>query len=84
MSGARRGAATLSDLRQLPPTVSLPVAGRFGWGLSRAASYSLNMQGAFPCPVLKVGERFHVRVADLAAALGIDPAALLVSHQDST
>ncbi len=79
---ARRGSATLADLRGLPPTVSLPVAGRFGWGLSRAASYGLNTQGAFPCPVLRVGERFHVRTADLAAALGVDPAALLVNERD--
>lgn len=68
--------STLADLRTLRPTVTLPTAGQF-FGLSRASSYALNAQGSFPCQVLRIGERFHVRTADLARALGIDPAALL-------
>lgn len=72
-----RRTARLAELRDFPPTVPLPTAGRFGWGLSRAASYALNASGEFPCSVQRVGERFHVRTADLAAALGIDPAVLL-------
>ena len=72
-----RRTSRLHELRTLPPTLSLPTAGRFGWGLSRAASYALNAHGDFPCPVQRIGERFHVRTADLAAALGLDPAELL-------
>lgn len=71
------GRSSLVDLRHERPTLSLPRAGRY-FSLSRAKSYELNAQGRFPCPVLQIGERFHVRTADLAAALGIDPAALLV------
>lgn len=72
-----RRTSRLAELRTMPPTVPLPTAGRFGWGLSRAASYALNAVGEFPCPVQRIGERFHVRTADLAAALGLDPAELL-------
>lgn len=67
----------LSDLRNLPPVVSLPLAGRLGWGLSRAAAYQMHARGEFPCPVLTIGQRYRVRTADLAKALGIDPSALL-------
>ncbi|MDT0117782.1 hypothetical protein Q9R20_12375 [Microbacterium sp. PRF11] len=72
-----RRTSRLADLRALPPTVTIPVAGRIGWGLSRAAAYQLHQAGAFPCAVVKVGARFHVRTADLARGLGIDPALLL-------
>lgn len=72
------GGSTLADLRRLPPTVSLPTAGRF-FRLGRAKAYELHTAGAFPCAVLQIGERYHVRTADLAAALGIDPSALLVN-----
>lgn len=68
--------STLADLRALPPTVSLPTAARF-FRISRAQAYALNRQGQFPCPVLRIADRFHVRTADLAAELGIDPAELL-------
>lgn len=72
-----RRSARLTDLRNLPPTLTVPDAGRIGWGLSRATSYQMHQRGEFPCPVLQIGSRFHVRTADLANALGIDPAALL-------
>ncbi|MCM3614371.1 hypothetical protein M3672_07945 [Microbacterium enclense] len=72
-----RRTGRLADLRALPPTITLPTAGKMGWGLSRAASYQLHQLGNFPCPVVTVGARFHVRTADLARALGIDPALLL-------
>lgn len=68
--------STLADLRTLPPTISLPTAARF-FRLSRAQAYALNLAGEFPCQVLRIGERFHVRTADLARALGVDPAELL-------
>lgn len=61
----------------MPATISVPKAGAFAWGFNRATSYALNARGEFPCEVVKIGERFHVRTADLARALGIDPAALL-------
>lgn len=72
-----RRTARLSDLRDLPPVVSLPLAGRIGWGLSRPKSYALNQQGQFPCEVLRLGDRYRVRTTDLARALGVDPADLL-------
>lgn len=75
--------ARLSDLRNLPPTLTLPVAGRIGWGLARATAYQLHQQGEFPCPVVVIGARFYVRTADLARALGIDPTALLDDRVES-
>ena len=62
---------TLEDLRRLPATVTLPVAGQFH-GLDRSRSYRLNAQGEFPCPVHRRGERFVVLTAELAASLGVD------------
>ncbi|MGB4779782.1 hypothetical protein [Microbacterium sp.] len=71
-----RRTVRLADLRTLPPLVTLPVAGRL-FGFARATSYDLHAAGEFPVHVMKIGQRFFVRTADLARSLGIDPAALL-------
>ncbi|WP_157813952.1 hypothetical protein [Microbacterium sp. BR1] len=72
----------LLDLLNLPATINVPTAGRIGWGLSRARSYELAAQDAFPCPVVKLGERFFVRSSDLLRSLGIDVELALVTAQD--
>ncbi len=78
MTTTQRIGPTLDDLRRLPATVTVPVAGRFH-GLDRSRSYRLNAVGEFPCPVHRRGERFVVLTAELAESLGLDPRALLTS-----
>ena len=68
----------LSDLLGIPARMSIPAAGRLVAGLSRARSYELHQQGAFPVPVQKVGSRYHVRGADVLRALGFDAEAVLL------
>ncbi|GEL95298.1 helix-turn-helix transcriptional regulator [Cellulomonas composti] len=63
-------AAHLAELDTLPATVDLPQAGRF-WGIGRDAAYRLAHSGQFPAPVHRVGARYVVTKADLAAALGV-------------
>ncbi|MGW9168413.1 hypothetical protein [Agromyces sp. NPDC055658] len=69
-------AITLKGLRDLPPRLLIPEAGKW-LGISRAKSYLLAQAGEFPCEVRKVGGRYYVLTSDLARALGIDPALLL-------
>ena len=58
----------VADLYRLPPTVKVPVAGRF-WNLGRDASRALASRGEFPVPVLTLGRRQVVTRASLIAAL---------------
>ncbi len=69
-------AMSLRDLATAPPTMNVPQAGRY-FGLTRAKAYQLHAEGSFPVPVLTLGQRYLVRTADLARALGLDPAVLL-------
>ncbi len=62
---------TAAELDALPVTVDLPTAGR-AFGLSREQAYELNQAGQFPCPVLKVGQRYRVPRHAILAALGVD------------
>lgn len=66
------------DLADLPATMTVPDAGRRGWGLSRAKAYELAAAGQFPCQVQRLGSRLVVRAADLLRALGLDPEAVLL------
>ena len=58
----------VADLYRLPPTVKVPVAGKF-WGMGRDASRSLARAGEFPVPILTLGRRQVVTRASLIAAL---------------
>lgn len=79
MTSTAQRARAFGDLAQLPATMTIPTAGHFGWGLSRAKSYELAQNGQFPCEVRKLGGRYHVRAADLLRALGVDPELVLSS-----
>jgi hypothetical protein len=79
MTSTTQHARSFGDLATLPATMTIPEAGRRGWGLSRAKSYELAGRGEFPCEVRKLGGRFHVRAADLLRALGLDPELVLTS-----
>lgn len=58
------------DLRALPVTVNLSVAGR-AFGLGRDASYTLAARDEFPVPVLRLGRRRVVTRAAILNALGV-------------
>ncbi|MEU2168289.1 DNA-binding protein [Micromonospora chersina] len=60
---------TAGQVHAFPVTVDLPTAGSC-FGLGRDASYNLARQGAFPCPVLRLGRRLVVTRAALLQALG--------------
>jgi hypothetical protein len=65
---------SLGDLRDLPPTLSVPAAGRL-LGLGREASYRAAATGELP--TIKFGRRLFVPTARLLQLLGItsgDPA----------
>lgn len=67
----RKAAVSLAEVLGYPVSVPIwPEAGR-ALGLSRAVTYELATQGAFPVPVLRFGRRLMVRRAELLEFLGI-------------
>ena len=64
---------TIDEVLALPVAVDLVTAGR-AWGFGRTKSHELARAGAFPCPVLRIGNAYRVTRADLLRSLGIDPA----------
>jgi hypothetical protein len=67
---------TLSDVELLTLTVSVPLAvAARGFGLGRTKASELAKAGEFPCPVIRVGERYRVNRAVLYEALNFDPVA---------
>lgn len=65
--------STLSqdELLQLPAVVDLATAAR-AVGLGRTKAYDLAKQGAFPCPVLRIGTSYRVRTVDLLRLVGVE------------
>ncbi len=63
---------TAAELEELPVSFELVVAGR-AWGMGRTKSYELARRGAFPCPVLRVGNSYRVTRSDLLRSLGLNP-----------
>lgn len=61
-----------SELLAIPVSVPLAVAAR-PFGLGRNTAYDLAKTGKFPCPVIRVGERYRVNRAALYEALAFDP-----------
>ncbi len=62
---------TIAEVRDLPPTIDLPTAGRL-FGLGVNGSYEAYHRGEFPVRVLKLGRRLRVPTADVLACLGLD------------
>ena len=59
------------ELLALPAAVDVPTAGR-AFGYARNKSYELARSGAFPCRVIRVGERgYRVPRSAILEALGI-------------
>jgi hypothetical protein len=61
-------AATLSEIRSWPPTVSIPAAAG-PIGISRSYAFELARTGKFPCRVIMVGSRYRVVTSSLVALL---------------
>jgi hypothetical protein len=74
----RREPVALAQVRGWPAVVDVVTAGR-ALGLGRTASYALARQGAFPCPVIRAGNRLLVPTAGLLAVL--DPHACACHHK---
>lgn len=66
-------ALSAAELRSLPVAVDLVTAGR-GFGIGRTKSHELARAGAFPVPVLRLGNSYRVTRADLLRVLGESPA----------
>ncbi len=58
------------EVRALPAAVDLATAGR-AFSIGRTKAYALAKADEFPVPVLRVGNAYRVRRADLLSALGI-------------
>ncbi|MGH8887336.1 MAG: helix-turn-helix domain-containing protein [Egibacteraceae bacterium] len=62
-------AMSLSSLRNLPPTITVPQAGRI-CGIGRNAAYEAARTGQLP--VIRIGRRLLVPTARLLRLLGLD------------
>ncbi|MFD3729995.1 hypothetical protein [Streptomyces sp. NPDC058632] len=68
-------ALSAAEVLALPASVDLVTAGR-ALHCGRTLAYELARRGEFPVPVLRLGNAYRVRRADLLAVLGIeDPTA---------
>ncbi len=61
------------ELQALPVSIGIVTAGR-AFSIGRTKAHELARRGDFPCPVLRLGNRYRVTRADLLRALGVDPA----------
>ncbi|WP_216215736.1 helix-turn-helix domain-containing protein [Amycolatopsis aidingensis] len=62
---------SLADLAALPAVVDLLTAAR-ALRIGRTTAYALARDGAFPCPVLRIGHGYRVPTAGLLRVLGLD------------
>lgn len=61
---------TFDQLYALPTTVDLMTAAR-ALRIGRTLAYQLARADEFPCPIIRVGNGYHVPTAGLLEALGI-------------
>lgn len=64
-------ALTTAEVLALPAAVGLATAGR-ALGIGRTLAYDLARRGEFPVPLLRLGNAYRVRRADLLAVLNIE------------
>jgi hypothetical protein len=85
MSDTDGGAAvpqmTIEELLALPVSFGLRTAAR-ALGIGQSTAYEMAAAGTFPCPVLRVGNRYLVTRPNLFQALGLDPAAVAARGED--
>ena len=63
-------ALSVDEIRALPAAPGLVSAG-LAFGIGRTKSHELARAGEFPVPLLRIGNRYVARRADILAALGI-------------
>lgn len=71
MSIPRQGPMTFTELFDLPVAVDLRTAAR-ALGICVETAYRLIHEGAFPCPVMRVGGRYRIPTTSLMRTLGIE------------
>ncbi|MFD3520226.1 helix-turn-helix domain-containing protein [Streptomyces sp. NPDC058653] len=74
------------EVFDLPVAVDLRTAAR-AFGIHPGTAYRLIRQGAFPCPVLRVGGRYRIPTTHLMLILGIQERpvyAVDLEHEDPT
>lgn len=64
---------TITQLRNGPPSVSLMTAAA-ALGIGRTKAYDMAKRDEFPVPVIRIGDVYRVRTAELLAFLGISEA----------
>ncbi|MFG2176126.1 helix-turn-helix domain-containing protein [Streptomyces niveus] len=62
---------TFAEVFNLPVAVDLRTAAR-ALGICTDTAYRLVRQGAFPCPVMRVGGLYRIPTSPLIRALGIE------------
>src|SRR5690606_35267279 len=67
-------AMTEQELRKLPLAIDLVTAGR-ALGMGRTKTHALVRAGEFPVEVLRIGNAYRVRTADLRRFLDVEPRA---------
>jgi hypothetical protein len=65
-----RPGMTLAETAELPTVLDLLTAAR-ALGIGRTTAYALARDGAFPCPVVRVGGTYRVPTAGLLQVLGL-------------
>lgn len=65
-----RSGMSVEDVRRLPVAFELDAANR-AFGIGRTTGYALAKRGEYPVPVLRLGNAYRVRRADVLTLLGI-------------
>jgi hypothetical protein len=68
-----RSGMSVAELLALPVSMDLVTAAR-AFGIGRTKAHQLARDGAFPCPVLRVGHSYRVTRTALLRALDIETA----------
>lgn len=69
----RTGPLRRTELLDLPAAVPLWPTAAQALGIGRTKAHELARAGRFPVPVLRLGNTYRVKTADLWALLGIEP-----------
>jgi len=72
-------ALSREELLRLPAAINPRTAFRV-LGIGRTTGYGLIQDGKFPVPVLRIGQLYRIRTADLLDLLGIEPGGRSHTH----
>ncbi|MGW5353734.1 helix-turn-helix domain-containing protein [Streptomyces sp. NPDC004031] len=75
MSADTCGPLSFMEAFDLPVVVDIQTAAR-ALGICLTTAYRLARQDAFPCKVLRIGNRYRIPTTELMRALGVDDRAL--------